>query len=32
MKLVNGEEVPGMMYIDMIKVTPANLGNWYQGD
>jgi ABC-type sugar transport system substrate-binding protein len=31
-KLVNGEEVPGMMYIDMIKVTPDNLGNWYQGE
>jgi ABC-type sugar transport system substrate-binding protein len=31
-KLVNGEEVPGMMYIDMIKVTPDNLGNWFQGE
>ncbi len=31
-KLVNGEEVPEMMYIDMIKVTPDNLGNWYQGE
>jgi hypothetical protein len=30
MKLVNGEDVPGMMYIDMIKVTPQNLGNWYK--
>lgn len=29
-KLVKGEEVPGMMYIDMIKVTKENLGNWYQ--
>jgi ABC-type sugar transport system substrate-binding protein len=29
-KLVNGESVPGMMYIDMIKVTPANLGQWYK--
>jgi ABC-type sugar transport system substrate-binding protein len=29
-KLVNGEKVPGMMYIDMIKVTPANLGQWYK--
>jgi ABC-type sugar transport system substrate-binding protein len=27
--LVNGKEVPGMMYIDMIKVTPDNLGQWY---
>ncbi len=31
-KLFNGEEVPEMMYIDMIKVTPDNLGNWYQGE
>ena len=31
-KLVNGEEVSEMMYIDMIKVTPDNLGNWYQGE
>jgi len=31
-KLVNGEEVPGMMYIDMIKVTPANLSQWYKGE
>ncbi len=31
-KLVNGEEVPGMMYIDMIKVTPDNLGQWYKGE
>ncbi len=30
MKLINGEEVPGMMYIDMIKVTPANLDKWYK--
>ena len=30
-KLVNGEDVPGMMYIDMIKVTPANLDQWYKG-
>lgn len=30
MKLINGEDVPGMMYIDMIKVTPANLGKWYK--
>jgi ABC-type sugar transport system substrate-binding protein len=29
-KLMNGEKVPGMMYIDMIKVTPANLGQWYK--
>ncbi|MCP4405820.1 MAG: sugar ABC transporter substrate-binding protein [bacterium] len=29
-KLVKGEEVPGMMYIDMIKVTKENLGNWYK--
>lgn len=31
-KLINGEDVPGMMYIDMIKVTPDNLGNWYKGE
>ena len=31
-KLVNGDEVPGMMYIDMIKVTPDNLGQWYKGE
>jgi ABC-type sugar transport system substrate-binding protein len=30
-KLVNGEDVPGMMYIDMIKVTPDNLDQWYKG-
>ena len=30
MKLINGEDVPEMMYIDMIKVTPANLGKWYK--
>ncbi len=29
-KLAKGEEVPGMMYIDMIKVTKDNLGNWYK--
>ncbi len=29
-KLVKGEEVPGMMYIDMIKVTKDNLGDWYK--
>ncbi len=29
-KLVNGEEVPEMMYIDMIKVTKTNLGDWYK--
>lgn len=29
-KLVKGEKVPEMMYIDMIKVTPANLGQWYK--
>jgi ABC-type sugar transport system substrate-binding protein len=28
--LVNGKEVPEMMYIDMIKVTKENLGNWYK--
>lgn len=27
--LVNGKEVPEMMYIDMIKVTTANLDQWY---
>jgi ABC-type sugar transport system substrate-binding protein len=32
LKLVNGEDVPGMMYIDMIKVTKENLGNWYKGE
>jgi len=31
-KLVNGEDVPGMMYIDMIKVTQENLGKWYKGE
>jgi ABC-type sugar transport system substrate-binding protein len=30
MKLINGESVPEMMYIDMIKVTPENLGKWYE--
>ena len=29
-KLVNGEKVPEMMYIDMIKVTKDNLGKWYK--
>jgi len=29
-KLVKGEKVPGMMYIDMIKVTEDNLGQWYK--
>lgn len=29
-KLENGEEVPGMMYIDMIKVTKDNLNQWYE--
>lgn len=29
-KLVKGEKVPGMMYIDMIKVTKDNLGQWYK--
>ena len=28
-KLVNGEKVDEMMYIDMIKVTKENLSNWY---
>jgi ABC-type sugar transport system substrate-binding protein len=28
--LVNGKKVPEMMYIDMIKVTPANLAQWYK--
>lgn len=28
-ELVNGKEVPEMMYIDMIKVTNANLDKWY---
>jgi ribose transport system substrate-binding protein len=28
-KLVKGEKVPEMMYIDMIKVTKDNLGKWY---
>jgi ribose transport system substrate-binding protein len=28
--LVNGKSVPEMMYIDMIKVTKENLGNWYK--
>lgn len=30
--LLDGEEVPEMMYIDMIKVTPENLDNWYTGE
>jgi len=30
--LINGEEVPEMMYIDMIKVTQENLSNWYTGE
>ena len=29
-KLIKGEDVPGMMYIDMIKVTEDNLGQWYK--
>jgi ABC-type sugar transport system substrate-binding protein len=29
MSLVKGESVDEMMYIDMIKVTPANLDQWY---
>jgi ribose transport system substrate-binding protein len=29
-KLVKGEKVPEMMYIDMIKVTKDNLGKWYK--
>jgi ABC-type sugar transport system substrate-binding protein len=29
-KLVKGEKVPEMMYIDMIKVTKDNLGQWYK--
>jgi ABC-type sugar transport system substrate-binding protein len=29
-KLVKGEKVPEMMYLDMIKVTPSNLGQWYK--
>ena len=29
-KLAKGEKIPGMMYIDMIKVTKENLGNWYK--
>lgn len=28
-KLANGEKVPEMMYIDMIKVTKENLNKWY---
>lgn len=28
-KLVNGEKVDEMMYIEMIKVTKENLNNWY---
>jgi ribose transport system substrate-binding protein len=28
-KLVKGQKVPEMMYIDMIKVTKDNLGKWY---
>ena len=28
-ELVNGKEVPEMMYIDMIKVTTANLDKWH---
>jgi len=31
-KLARGESVPEMMYIDMIKVTKENLGNWYKGE
>ena len=30
--LVNGKEVPEMMYIDMIKVTKDNLSDWYTGE
>jgi len=30
--LVNGKEVLGMMYIDMIKVTNENLSDWYTGE
>ncbi len=30
--LVNGKEVLEMMYIDMIKVTNENLGDWYTGE
>ena len=29
-KLVKGEKVPEMMYIDMIKVTTDNLSKWYK--
>ena len=29
-KLVKGEKVDEMMYIDMIKVTKENLSNWYK--
>ncbi len=29
-KLVNGQKVPEMMYIDMIKVTKDNLDKWYE--
>lgn len=29
-KLVNGEKVDEMMYIDMLKVTKENLSNWYK--
>ena len=29
-KLVKGEKVPEMMYIDMIKVTKDNLSKWYK--
>ena len=29
-KLVKGEKVPEMMYIDMIKVTKDNLDKWYK--
>lgn len=29
-KLVKGEKVPEMMYIDMIKVTKDNLSMWYK--
>jgi ABC-type sugar transport system substrate-binding protein len=31
-KLVNGEKVDEMMYIDMIKVTKDNLSEWYKGE
>jgi ABC-type sugar transport system substrate-binding protein len=28
-KLANGEEIPEMTYIDMIKVTKDNIDQWY---